>query len=103
MRLSYSAPRPNAPSVQFQVERDQSLVRRQGNEHKLTRQQLAVLQLLVAEPGRDLQREFLIAEVWPGDRVDRTHNLEVVISKLRSVLGDSERHLIQNVPGGYRF
>jgi predicted ATPase/DNA-binding winged helix-turn-helix (wHTH) protein len=71
----------------------------------LTEKELELLLLLVANPGVALERERIIAHLWP-DTVVEDGNLSVHVSRLRRALGDTEptRRYIETVPQwGYRF
>src|SRR5579871_4357959 len=63
------------------------------------------LQLLVENYGKDLDKGYLIEQLWPNTVVEE-RNLAVAISTLRKVLGDDVEHkkYILTIPGrGYRF
>lgn len=77
-----------------------------GNEVILSRKEFALLELLMANPGRVLVRSRLMTEVW-GLHVDPSHKtLEVHIGRLRAKIEDDPAHpdRIVTVRGlGYRF
>ena len=66
---------------------------------------LAVLGVLIEQPGDLVSRDAIMDAVWPGIAVEES-NLTVQISALRRILdaGASNGSCIQTVPGrGYRF
>ena len=79
---------------------------RGGQAVKLTGQALDLLCLLVERPGELITREEMKRELWPESVVELEHSLDVLINRLRSVLGDSGKtpRYIETVPRkGYRF
>ena len=77
-----------------------------GQPIKLTGQAVDLLCLLLERPGELITREEIERELWPDRNVNFDHSLDVVVSRLRTVLGDkgpSPRY-IETVPRrGYRF
>ena len=77
-----------------------------GNRVRLTGQALELLCLLLQRPGELLSRDEIHRALWPSTNVDFEHSLDVVVSRLRTVLEDrnpSPRY-IQTLPRkGYRF
>lgn len=66
-------------------------------------QSLAVLQTLVANPGRLMTKNELHAKVW-GNRAVTDDSLTQCLIDIRKALGDSRRKLIRTVPRrGYVF
>ena len=65
-----------------------------------------LLCLLLDRPGELITREEIERRLWPDRNVNFDHSLDVVVSRLRTVLGDkgpSPRY-IETVPRrGYRF
>jgi DNA-binding winged helix-turn-helix (wHTH) protein len=64
-----------------------------------------LLLVLVQSGGRDLSKDELLEEVWPGQILEES-NLSVNISAVRRALGESaaQAKYIVTVPGvGYRF
>jgi DNA-binding winged helix-turn-helix (wHTH) protein len=65
-----------------------------------------LLGLLLERPGELITREEIERGLWPDRNVDFSHGLDVVVSRLRTVLGDkgSSPRYIETVPRkGYRF
>src|SRR5215467_3960475 len=58
-----------------------------GQPVELPRRLARALQLLLENHGRDLDRTYLVEQLWPKTVVEE-NNLAVVISMLRKVLGD---------------
>ncbi|HLJ45314.1 MAG TPA: winged helix-turn-helix domain-containing protein [Bryobacteraceae bacterium] len=76
-----------------------------GQPVYLTPKSFDVLALLVAREGELVNKEEIIAEVWPGVVIEES-NLPYHISVVRRALGESasKRGYIVTVPGkGYRF
>jgi DNA-binding winged helix-turn-helix (wHTH) protein len=47
-----------------------------------------VLALLLERPGELITREEIERRLWPDRNVDFHHGLDVVVNRLRTVLGD---------------
>ncbi|HET9833569.1 MAG TPA: winged helix-turn-helix domain-containing protein [Vicinamibacterales bacterium] len=77
-----------------------------GQPIKLTGQAIDLLYMLLERPGELIIREEIERRLWPDRNVNFDHSLDVVVSRLRTVLGDrgpSPRY-IETVPRrGYRF
>ena len=77
-----------------------------GHPVRLTGQAIDLLCLLLERPGELVTREEIHRRLWPDSNVEFDHSLDVVVSRLRTVLGDrspSPRY-IETVPRkGYRF
>ena len=73
---------------------------------RLSGQAVDLLCLLLERPGELSTREEIARRLWPDRTVDFDHSLDVVVSRLRTVLGDkgSTPRYIETVPRkGYRF
>jgi DNA-binding winged helix-turn-helix (wHTH) protein len=73
---------------------------------RLSGQTVELLSLLLERPGELIMREEIRRRLWPESHVEFEHSLDVVVSRLRSVLGDDSPHrrYIETVPRkGYRF
>jgi len=77
-----------------------------GQPLRLSGQALDLLCLLLERPGDLITREEVERRLWPDRSVDFDHSLDVVVSRLRAVLGDkgATPRYIETVPRrGYRF
>lgn len=77
-----------------------------GQAVRLRGQAVDLLCLLLERPGELIPREEIERRLWPDRNVDFGHSLDVVVSRLRTVLGDkgSTPRYIETVPRkGYRF
>ena len=73
---------------------------------RLTGQALDLLCLLVNRPGELLCREEIKGRLWPDSNVEFQHTLDVLVNRLRVILGDRGKspRYIETVPRrGYRF
>ena len=73
---------------------------------RLSGQAVDLLCLLLERPGELIPREEIERRLWPDRNVDFGHSLDVVVSRLRTVLGDkgSSPRYVETVPRkGYRF
>jgi DNA-binding winged helix-turn-helix (wHTH) protein len=73
---------------------------------RLSGQALDLLCLLLERPGELMTREEIERRLWSDRTVDFSHSLDVVVSRLRTVLGDkgTSPRYIETVPRkGYRF
>jgi DNA-binding winged helix-turn-helix (wHTH) protein len=77
-----------------------------GHPVRLSGQAVDLLCLLLERPGELITREEIERRLWPDRNVDFHHSLDVVVSRLRTVLGDkgTSPRYIETVPRkGYRF
>ena len=76
-----------------------------GTEIKLTAKELAIIELLMSNPGTLFSRERILNNVWGLDMDPLTNVVDVYIGKLRKkVDGGSDRSMIETVRGmGYRL
>src|SRR5436190_1954562 len=77
-----------------------------GQAVRLSGQAVDLLCLLLERPGELITREEIESRLWPDTSVDFHHSLDVIVSRLRIVLGDSGSNprYIATVPRkGYRF
>jgi DNA-binding winged helix-turn-helix (wHTH) protein len=78
----------------------------EGEPVRLSGQAVDLLCLLLERPGELITREEIEHRLWPDRNVDFHHSLDVVVSRLRTVLGDkgASPRYIETVPRrGYRF
>jgi DNA-binding winged helix-turn-helix (wHTH) protein len=77
-----------------------------GQPVRLSGQAVDLLCLLLERPGELITREEIERRLWPDRNVDVYHSLDVVVSRLRTVLNDrgASPRYIETVPRrGYRF
>ncbi len=74
-------------------------VRRPQGEVTLTAREWAVLEILAARPGRLVARQEVIEAAWPNPGPGTSESLDVIVSRLRRKLGESEPALIRTVRG----
>lgn len=76
-----------------------------GEPLDLTAKELAVLELLMSNPGRLFSRERILSNVWGMDIDPLTNVVDVYVGKLRKKIdGHREYSLIETVRGlGYRM
>jgi two-component system response regulator RegX3 len=90
----------------IRLDADRFEVSAHGEQVRLTRKEFDLLEFLMANPGRALQRESLIDRVWGSDYVGDTRTLDVHMKRLRSKLETDPhrpRHLLTVRGVGYRF
>ncbi|HTA29159.1 MAG TPA: winged helix-turn-helix domain-containing protein, partial [Candidatus Cybelea sp.] len=100
---------PTASSVfrsgDIEVDLANRLVKKNGQEIKLTPTEYALLRLLVVHAGKVLTHRQLLTDVWGPAAVEQTHYLRVHIAHLRDKLEDdsSQPKFILTEPAiGYR-
>ncbi|MDO6415607.1 response regulator transcription factor [Sphingomonas sp. BIUV-7] len=67
----------------LEIDLDQRLVRRDGEESHLTRKEHDVLAVLAAHVGRVVTHQRILAAAWGGDEDPRVEYLRIVIRNLR--------------------
>jgi DNA-binding winged helix-turn-helix (wHTH) protein len=90
----------------FQFDDRRRELRAGGRPVRLTGQALDLLCLLLERPGDLITREEIHRRLWPSTNVDFEHSVDVVVSRLRTALGDSNPspRYIQTLPRkGYRL
>jgi len=90
----------------FELDDDSRKLRRGGQTVKLTGQALDLLTLLAGRPGQLIARDEIKRQLWPDSKLELEHSLDVLMNRLRSILGDSGANprYIETVPRkGYRF
>ena len=96
-------PKLHAGPIMF--DRDSLLVTVEGNPVKMTAKELAILELLMSNPGKLFSRERILSNVWGLNMDPMTNVVDVYIGKLRKKIDTvSDESLIETVRGlGYRF
>jgi TolB-like protein/Tfp pilus assembly protein PilF len=91
----------------FELDQDAGELRREGTKVRLQEQPLQILQMLLEQPGKVVQREELRKRIWPSDTfVDFDHGINNAIKRLREALGDTAEtpRYVETLPRrGYRF
>jgi len=90
----------------FELDDSLRKLSRAGRRVGLTGQTLDLLCFLVERAGELITREEIKGQLWPDSSVELEHNVDVLINRLRAVLGDSGKRprYIETVHRrGYRF
>lgn len=74
-----------------------------GNEIKIPKKELEILQLLIANRNRVFSREEILNTVWPDETVVVDRTVDVHITRLRKRLGEYGHHIITRSGYGYGF
>ena len=91
---------------EFEFDRRRKVLSRTGQPVPLTAQSLELLDILLEDAGELISRETIRQRLWPDSNVEFEHSLDVLVSRLRTTLGDKSKNprLIQTIPRkGYRF
>jgi DNA-binding winged helix-turn-helix (wHTH) protein len=90
----------------FEFDDRRRRLKARGRPVKISGQAVDLLCLLLDRPGELISREEIERRLWPDRNVNFDHSLDVVVSRLRTILGDkgpSPRY-IETVPRrGYRW
>ena len=90
----------------FEFDDRRRALRTRGQPVRLRGQAADLLCLLLERPGELITRQEIEQRLWPDTNVNFDHSLDVVVSRLRTVLGDKgpSPRFIETVPRrGYRF
>jgi DNA-binding winged helix-turn-helix (wHTH) protein len=90
----------------FEFDDQRRTLRAGGQPVRLSGQALDLLGLLLRRPGELITREEIERTLWPDRNVQFEHSLDVIVNRLRTVLGDKApgARFIETVPRrGYRF
>lgn len=88
------------------IDLSRRLVTRNGERVPLTRTEMSMLEVMVANPGRLLTHDFLLRKVWGPGYAKESNYLRTYVGQLRKKLGDAAAspRLIATEPGvGYRW
>jgi two-component system, OmpR family, KDP operon response regulator KdpE len=110
LRTTLRRSQPQSPTAVFragkiEVDLSARIVRKQGQEVKLTPTEYSLLRLLVVHGGKVLTHRQLLTEVWGPNAAEQTHYLRVHIAHLREKLEENAAQpvFIITEPGiGYR-
>jgi two-component system KDP operon response regulator KdpE len=89
----------------IEVDLSSRIVRKSGQEVKLTPTEYSLLRLFVVHAGKVLTHRQLLVEVWGPTAVEQTHSLRVHIAHLRDKLEDNAaqpKFIITEPAVGYR-
>ena len=100
-----------APSVplrfgRVELDRVRRLVRRDGEDLRLTAVEYRLLCALASRPGQVLTHRQLLREVWGPGAVEHGHYLRIYMGRMRHKLEDDParpKHLLTELGVGYRF
>lgn len=70
----------------LEIDFERRVVRRDGEEHHLTRKEHDVLSALAAAPGRVVTHQRILEAAWPYDHDRRIEYLRIVVRNLRQKL-----------------
>ena len=90
----------------FEFDDHDRRLRAGGQSVRLSGQAVELLCLLLERPGQLITRDEIERRLWPDRNVDFNHSLDVIVSRLRTALGEkgSSARYIETVPRkGYRF
>lgn len=90
----------------FEFDEKSMQLHRGGNRVSINGQCLDLLTLFLDHPGQLVTREEIRRALWPDSTVDFEHSVDVLVSRLRTALGDDGKsgRYIQTVPKkGYRL
>ena len=89
-----------------ELDRVRRLVRRDGEDLRLTAVEYRLLCALASRPGQVLTHRQLLREVWGPGAVEHGHYLRIYMGRLRHKLEDDParpQHLLTELGVGYRF
>jgi DNA-binding response OmpR family regulator len=89
-----------------EVDLERRIVRRRGDELRLTRAEFNLLAFFVQNPGRALTRDVLLNSVWGYDSFPNTRTVDAHVVRLRQKLephSEAPRHFVTLHGVGYRF
>lgn len=89
-----------------EVDLDQRLTKRSGEEVRLTRAEFNLLAFFVQNPGRALSRDVILNSVWGYSSFPNTRTVDAHVVRLRQKLEpnpETPRHFLTMHGVGYRF
>lgn len=89
----------------FELDRRKGILEKNNIPIDLNTQEYRLLEYMVLNPGRILNRNTILDDVWGYGCETTTRTVDVHIAKLRQKLGESERpiHILTFRGRGYRF
>ncbi len=101
---------PEAPQVvsfsDIEVDLERRVVRRRGEEVRMTRAEFNLLAFFLQNPGKPLSRDVLLNSVWGYDSFPNTRTVDAHVVRLRQKLeqqAETPRHFLTMHGVGYRF
>ncbi len=98
-----------APALGFgdvDVDLDQRVVKRAGEDVKMTRAEFNLLAFFVQNPGKALSRDVILNSVWGYESFPNTRTVDAHVVRLRQKLEpdpETPRHFLTMHGVGYRF
>ncbi len=89
-----------------EVDLDRRIVRRAGDELKMTRAEFNLLAFFLQNPDRALTRDVILNSVWGYESFPNTRTVDAHVVRLRQKLepdNDAPRHFVTMHGVGYRF
>jgi len=89
-----------------EVDLERHVVRRKGDEIKVTRAEFKLLAFFLQNPDRPLTRDVLLNSVWGYDVFPNTRTVDAHVVRLRQKLepdAETPRHFVTMHGVGYRF
>jgi len=89
-----------------EVDLDQRVVRRSGEETRMTKAEFNLLAFFLQNPGRALSRDVILNSVWGYDSFPNTRTVDAHVVRLRQKLEpepEIPRHFLTMHGVGYRF
>ncbi len=110
MRAVLRRSTPEAPQVvsfsDVEVDLERRIVRRRGDEVRMTRAEFNLLAFFLQNPNRPLSRDVLLNSVWGYDSFPNTRTVDAHVVRLRQKLeqnAETPRHFLTMHGVGYRF
>jgi len=91
---------------EFELDKNNRRLKRGSAQISINGQAFEFLRILAERPGELVTREELKQQIWPDSNVDFEHSLDVLVSRLRKILGDDSkcpRYVETVTKQGYRF
>lgn len=102
-KLRKSTPVANVISYKgITINDDERTVTINGKVKELTLKQYELLKLLVSEPQKVLQRDYLLDKVW-GENYGETRTLDIHVGALRKIIADSGAKIATIRGVGYKI
>jgi DNA-binding response OmpR family regulator len=89
-----------------EVDLERRIVRRRGDEVRMTRAEFNLLAFFLQNPGKPLSRDVLLNSVWGYDSFPNTRTVDAHVVRIRQKLEqqpDTPRHFVTLHGVGYRF